>query len=120
MGISLPDELDTEQLGYKHVRIAPRPPLGAQFAAGSPIQNMRIDLPTVYGVLHVDWNIQDERFELNVVLPPSCTADVELPDGFNQRVQSGRHSFVMAFSRGDDGVPTLLEPAQTAALRSGR
>lgn len=113
IGVSIDDELDGEQLGYQRVRIAPKPPLGAQFQAGSPVQSVRADLPTLFGVLHIEWQIQSERFELRVVLPPSCTADVELPDGFCQRVQSGRHEFVMAFSRGDDGVPTLLE---TAAL----
>ena len=64
------------------------------------------------GSVRVSWQITDATFELQVKLPATCGAEVELPDGVIQRVQSGEHSFVMEFSQGGDGVPTLLEVAE--------
>lgn len=61
------------------------------------------------GEVSVAWQIGKQSFELQVTLPPGCTAEVDLPDGVIQRVQSGSHDFVMDYAKGRDGVPILRE-----------
>ncbi|MGK0220880.1 MAG: alpha-L-rhamnosidase [Limisphaerales bacterium] len=109
VGVQLPDDLDSEQNGFRHMRIAPKPPLGAQFQAGAPFNAVDTSFTTLYGEVSVAWLIGAQSFELKVTLPPSCTAEVELPDGVTQRVQSGSHSFFMDYAKGRDGVPILRE-----------
>ena len=58
-----------------------------------------------------DWQILEHRFELGVVIPPGCSAQVIMPDGTEQLAQSGRHRFVMDFDSRPDDVPTLLNVA---------
>lgn len=109
VGISLPNALDSEENGFRHLRLAPKPPLGAQFQAGAPFNQITASLATLYGVIEVSWRIGERAFEMELKLPPSCSAEVELPDGVTQRVQSGTHNFAMEYARGGDGVPILRE-----------
>ena len=87
------------------------PPLGKQFLAGSPVQFVEASVDTPQGVYEVSWYIREECFELELRIPPNCHAIVTMPDDIGQRVQSGRHRFVMDFGAGGDGVPTLLDMA---------
>jgi|GEM_PF-1246452 len=121
VGIALPEEpSDTpseralgeqaeDHVGYRRVRIAPMPPLGKQFLAGAPVRMMHAQLATVAGEYAVTWRIGEERFELELLVPPSCSAEVVMPDGIAQTVSSGRHEFFMSFGAGGDGIPTLLD-----------
>ena len=96
----------------RQVRIRPMPPLGKRFLAGAPVQFVEARLDTLRGAYQVHWHIHEAYFELQLTVPPGCTARVIMPDGIEQRVSSGEHRFVMDFDAGGDGVPTLLELAQ--------
>jgi len=109
VGITLDDCVSTEDIGYQRVRIQPMPPFGKQFLAGSPVQFVDAELHTIQGVFKVKWQIGEDSFTLDVVIPPSSTAVVVLPDGIEHAVYSGKHSFVMDFDAGGDGIPTLLD-----------
>ncbi|MEM9624357.1 MAG: alpha-L-rhamnosidase C-terminal domain-containing protein, partial [Pseudomonadota bacterium] len=109
MGITLDDRYGAEDNAYKRVRIQPMPPFGKQFLAGSPIQFVEAELHTIQGVFVVKWQIGPHKFTLDVVIPPSSTATVVMPDGIEHAVTSGRHAFVMDFDAGGDGIPTLLD-----------
>ena len=56
--------------GWRRVRIRPQP--------GS-LSNASLDLPTVRGDVHVDFQNEPQRFILNIRLPGNTTACVELP-----------------------------------------
>jgi alpha-L-rhamnosidase len=111
IGLTLDDDYSGEANGYRSVQIRPNPPLGHLFAAGSPIQLVEASLDTINGRYEVSWQIKDDAFELELVVPPSCRAVVTLPDDIKQEVQSGSHRFVMGFDAGGDGIPILLETA---------
>lgn len=111
IGISLGDDYSVDKNGYRSVRIYPKPPLGAQFLAGAPIEFVEARIETLQGRFEIKWYINGETFELDLRIPPSCCADVIMPDGISQKVQSGAHHFVMDFSMGGDGIPTLLDMA---------
>ncbi len=109
VGIAVDEDYAQELNGYRRVRIQPMPPLGKQFLAGSPINMISASLSTLQGLYEVGWEIKENCFELDVLIPPSCTAVVVMPDGIEYPVRSGRHSFIMDFGAGGDGVPTLLD-----------
>lgn len=111
VGISLHEDYSVGRNGYRSVRVRPKPPFGTQFDAGAPVQFVEASLPTVHGVYLVTWQIQEDGFELELVVPPGCTALVTMPDEIEQQVSSGHHRFVMDFDAGGDGIPTLLDLA---------
>jgi len=111
VGLSLHEDYSVGMNGYRSVRIRPKPPFGALFAAGSPVQLVESSLETSYGPYEVKWWISEDCFELELVIPPGCTALVTMPDEIEQQVSSGRHRFVMDFGAGGDGIPTLLDLA---------
>ena len=123
VGIALDADRGHDDHGYTRVRVQPRPPLGQQFLAGSPVQFVESTLSTAQGQYYVQWNIEKDLFRLEVTVPPGCSAVVCLPDGIEHEVTSGHHEFVMSFVEGGDGVPTLLdfnaEAALTQAVESG-
>lgn len=65
--------LDTEESGpgYKKIVISPEPGGKLSFASAS--------LETMYGTTSVKWNITNQRFSLDVVIPANTTATVKLP-----------------------------------------
>ncbi|CCH87624.1 alpha-L-rhamnosidase A [Modestobacter italicus] len=72
--------------GYRRLRVAPRPGPGITAAAATH--------DTPYGPASVSWTVDGSDFALDVVVPPSTTAEVVLPDGGAPvEVGSGRHSF---------------------------
>ncbi|XOV84715.1 MAG: alpha-L-rhamnosidase N-terminal domain-containing protein [bacterium] len=109
VGICLQDEYAPDMNAYRAVRVRPRPPLGKQFLAGAPVQFVEGSLRTPMGRYDVSWWIKEDRFELELLVPPGCQAQVIMPDDIEQTVQSGHHRFSMDFNAGGDGVPTLLE-----------
>ena len=109
--VPAPDDEVSPGNALQHVQLRPMPPLGNQFQAGLPIRSIEAQLQTIQGVFEIDWQILDHRFELGVVIPPGCSAQVIMPDGTEQLAQSGRHRFVMDFDSRPDDVPTLLNVA---------
>ena len=58
---------------YRRFRIAPRPGGGVRWARAAH------DSP--YGRIESSWWVEDERFVLDVLVPPGSSAEVILPDG---------------------------------------
>ena len=109
IGIALDEDYSQDRTGYRSVRVQPMPPLGKQFLAGAPVGSLEATLRTVQGEYAIGWRIGDDSFELTLTVPPSCMAEIIMPDGIVQRVSSGSHHFTMSFGAGGDGVPTLLD-----------
>ncbi len=107
VGLKFASSADSSQ----HLHLKPRPPFGQGFQAGSPIRFLAASFESLYGSYEVEWEIGEREFHLYLTLPPSTVADVELPDGVVHSVLSGEHHFSMDFSRGGDGVPTLVQVA---------
>ncbi|WP_105565882.1 glycoside hydrolase family 78 protein [Microbacterium halophytorum] len=86
--------------GYRRQRIAPLPSPHLTWARASH--------ETPYGSAAVSWTLDGEDFALEVVVPPSTTAEVVLPDGSaSVEVASGTHAFACRF--------VAPEPARPAA-----
>jgi alpha-L-rhamnosidase len=64
-------ELDEGHPGYKHILIQPQPGGGLTFA------NASVD--SMYGRVASGWKITDDKFTLNIQVPPNTTATVRLP-----------------------------------------
>ncbi len=100
---------------YRRMRIQPRPLLdgrredGVLVSAGPPIRSVEAQLDTVNGRYQVSWRISEEAFELTVVVPCNCAADVIMPDDTVHQVVSGEHHFTMPFQNAGDGIPILRE-----------
>ena len=118
VGLSLDDDYSQQGNGFRKVRIRPRPPLGKLFLAGAPIQFVDVALNTLNGRYVVRWRIEEDRFELSIVVPPNCRARVHLPDDTEQEVASGSHDFVVAFRAGGDGIPILMDRASADERRA--
>jgi alpha-L-rhamnosidase len=79
--------------GYRTIRIAPQPGPGITHAAA--------EHRTPYGLASVSWSQVGDRFSLDVVVPPSSTAQILLPgddDGVLLVVGTGSHHFDRAFA----------------------
>jgi alpha-L-rhamnosidase len=62
---------DSNNPGYKHFIIWPRPGGGLEWAKG--------EYNSVHGIIISDWEIRDGRFYLNISVPANTTATVYLP-----------------------------------------
>lgn len=93
-------EIDPSQPGYKHVIIRPQPGSNLTTACGQ--------LKTLYGEIQSEWTIENQVFNLSVVIPPNSTATVHLPhegsitlngnavNGLIHNVGAGTYRFVVA------------------------
>jgi hypothetical protein len=66
-GINISDE----QPGFKRAIIRPQPAGDLNWA--------KAGYETNYGLLSVDWKLENGKFILNLTVPPNTTAEVELP-----------------------------------------
>ena len=100
---------------FRRMRIQPRPLLGgiagsaATASAGPPVRAVEAALDTINGRYQVSWQITDQAFELTVLVPCNCAADVIMPDDTVYEVVAGEHSFSMPFQHAGDGIPILRE-----------
>jgi len=78
-------DTDAEHVGYKRIKLHPRPGGGLTFAKAS--------LMTPYGAVVSDWRIDGGTFTLNATVPHNTTAEVLLPDGTVHEAGSGTHNF---------------------------
>jgi alpha-L-rhamnosidase len=111
-GIAPARDLSQSQVGFRHVLVQPRPPLGLPGASASgepPVRNAETSLETANGRYASSWEITDEAFELELLVPGNCSADVVLPDGTRHAVDAGSHHFRMLFDAAGDGIPVLRE-----------
>ena len=68
--------------GYRRVIIAPQIPAGITWAKTSK--------ETPFGTVVVHWEINNGTFYMNLVIPPGCTALLELPDDVEEYTIDGK------------------------------
>jgi alpha-L-rhamnosidase len=69
--------------GYRRFRVAPRP--------GGGITSARAHHDSPYGRIQASWEWSNHRGRLDVSVPPGTKADLVLPDGRVDTVDSGEH-----------------------------
>jgi alpha-L-rhamnosidase len=74
---------DEDSPGYKHVYIEPQIPDGITWAKTS------IESP--YGKISVDWRLNADRLNLEIILPAGCTATVTVPDNATGNKLNGKN-----------------------------
>jgi alpha-L-rhamnosidase len=78
--------LGKDSPAYRRFRVAP--------VLGGDLTWVRARLESPYGPIKSEWRITaDERFELEVTVPPGTTADIELPDGRVELASPGQWRF---------------------------
>lgn len=65
-------DTDPDYPGYKKIIIKPHP--------GGKITYCKASLKTQYGIISVNWHIEDDKFKMDVVVPKNTTAAVFVPD----------------------------------------
>jgi alpha-L-rhamnosidase len=85
--------------GYARIRIAPRPLTGFDFAEARHL--------TPYGPASVRWDREADEVRIAAEVPPNTTAEVELPDGRQLEVGSGRHSWTVTAPAADTARPSV-------------
>lgn len=111
-GLQPSRDLSERQNAFRRVLIHPRPPLGmgtGVLVGEPPIREAEAKLTTMNGLYESRWRITDEAFEIRVLVPGNCSADVVLPDGTSHAVEAGQHVLGMAFGEAGDGIPVLRE-----------
>ncbi|GAA1973196.1 family 78 glycoside hydrolase catalytic domain [Microbacterium pumilum] len=89
-GIRLDEVPDAASAAYGRVRIAPLPGGGLTWARAS------VDTPR--GVIRSEWRLDEGMFALEAEVPEGTAATIELPDGANDEVGPGIHSFTCPWS----------------------
>lgn len=109
-GFDFSRDLSEQHIAFRVMRIQPLPPLGVAFSGdGPPVRVVEAALDTLNGRYEVRWQISDDAFELTVIVPGNCAAEITLPDETFHEVAAGTHSFRMAFGEAGDGIPILRE-----------
>jgi alpha-L-rhamnosidase len=67
--------------GYRRIEISPRP--------GGGLTHAHTRHLTPYGLLECNWKIANERFDLEVTIPPNTTARIILPVSDSQPIEIG-------------------------------
>ena len=92
-----------DEPGRYEVRLAPKVPV-----RDANLSRLQCTLPLPSGEMSIEWALEDVVFNLTVVLPINCSAEVWLPDGSSRQLSSGHHEMSSDLS---DGVPTLIDTA---------
>jgi alpha-L-rhamnosidase len=79
--------------GYRRMQIHPRPGGGITHAHAKHI--------TPYGPVECKWEIEDGKFDLNVIVPPNTIALVCLPNGEQIEIGSGERSWSVSYQNPD-------------------
>ncbi|MFV2089172.1 MAG: family 78 glycoside hydrolase catalytic domain [Pseudomonadales bacterium] len=111
-GFELSRELSERKNAFRHMVVHPRPLLGVvsgPYAGEPPVREVEAALMTINGRYETRWRVTDHEFELSLLVPGNCSADVILPDDSRHQVDAGVHSFSMAFGEAGDGIPVLRE-----------
>ncbi len=64
-------DLDPHGVGYERILIRPRP--------GGSLTHARAEYDSVRGRISSSWKVEDDRFVLEVLIPPNTTANVHVP-----------------------------------------
>jgi alpha-L-rhamnosidase len=111
-GFKYSRDLSENHIAYRHMIIEPKPPLGVGFGSVAdepPVRAVESSLITVNGRYESSWQLTEEAFEVTVLIPGNCSAEVNLPDGSSHVVDAGRHTLRMSFGEAGDGIPVLRE-----------
>ncbi len=88
---------DESQPGYKHFVIHPRPVSG--------LSSVKARYESVRGEFRVAWEIDRDKFTLDVLIPPNTTASVYVPSAHPESIlESGKPALQ---SPGVDGLPPV-------------
>jgi alpha-L-rhamnosidase len=82
-GLDPPADPVTDGPAYRRFRVRPRPGGGITWA--------RAAHESPYGRIEVRWSLADERFRLDLTVPPGTSAEVTLPNGRTRVVGPGRY-----------------------------
>ena len=74
-----------------------------------PVRAVEASLVTLNGRFESNWQLSEDAFELAVLVPANCAAEVILPDGTSEILDAGRHVLSMSFAEAGDGIPILRE-----------
>jgi len=76
-------EIDSQQPGYKHVLIQPRP--------GGGLSWVKASLQTLFGEVASSWRLEENHFQLTVQIPANTEGTVRLPGARLEKVsESGK------------------------------
>lgn len=94
--------------GYKKIRIAPIP--NTEF-----LRSASASVKTPYGKALSSWKIENSNFNLNVVIPPNTTAEIQIPYGTQENLIVNASAFketsnLKLISSDSDSVKILAEP----------
>lgn len=83
-------DTDPDYPGYKKIIIKPHP--------GGKLTYCKASLKTQYGIISVNWHIEDNKFKMDVVVPKNTTAAVFVPDADGKNytehdVKAGEYHF---------------------------
>lgn len=82
---------DPDGPGLRHIFIEPQPV--------GDVRWVKASWESERGPVSVDWRIERGTFSLKAGIPPGMTADIRLPGGTTQHVNSGQYEFQRADSR---------------------
>lgn len=83
-------DTDPDYPGYKKIIIKPHP--------GGKLTYCKASLKTQYGIISINWHIEDNKFKMDVVVPKNTTAAVFVPDADGKNytqhdVKAGEYHF---------------------------
>jgi alpha-L-rhamnosidase len=99
-------EIDPQAPGYKHALIQPQP--------GGGLSNASASLETMYGALGSAWELDEEAFCLDVIVPANTWATVRLPDATLAQVTEGGQPL-----SGAQGVRRTTQEGDVAVVEVG-
>lgn len=88
--------------GWRKVLVKPRP--------GGTITSASASHLSPYGKVSCGWVIIGDKLNVEVEIPPNCTAVVDLPSTAPRTLGSGQHTFTIAWQADERFPPTVTRP----------
>jgi alpha-L-rhamnosidase len=99
--------------GYRRIRFAPHP--------GGDLTEASARHLTPYGPAAISWRRTEDRFDVEVEVPPNTMAEIALPDGSSQSdVPPGSHRWSVLLHTPKNGLLTNLERIAVKARASAK
>jgi alpha-L-rhamnosidase len=97
--------VDTDQPGFKHIIIHPRP--------GGDLTQAEGSFDSIHGKISTNWTLENGEFSLHVVIPVNTTATIYLPAANASSVQEGGRNVtsrpeIKVTPDGQDGMQLLV------------
>jgi len=70
--------IDPENPGYKHIIFDPHP--------GGGLTSAKAEVLSLSGKIKSDWEIKDDTFHYEVMIPPNTTATINLPEASSKNL----------------------------------